>query len=190
MRCTQSIVLRLARRLHREDVVVLVLEVAGLVRAQAGEGVRHRRRLEADGRDVDEIHCVGHEINIMALRACGADGTSLPQSCLSGGLLHRFPLGLVSFGVNHERRLATAENGPTGHLFQTFRRTCSSFLGRAHSSLVPPPKTTSWGQVLGTGSGRLGMLGDLTTRLKRTAKGHRSRQNKAGSATPPTRRRW
>ena len=52
--------LGLARRLDREDVVVLVLEVAGLVRPQPGERVGDRRRLQADGRDGREIHGVGH----------------------------------------------------------------------------------------------------------------------------------
>ena len=61
MRCTQAMVFwASARRLDREDVVVLVLEVAGLVGAQAGERRRDRRRLEADGRHVLEIHGVGH----------------------------------------------------------------------------------------------------------------------------------
>jgi hypothetical protein len=50
-----------ARRLHREDVVVLVLEVAGLMRPQTGERVRDRRRLQTDGRDGVEVHGVGHD---------------------------------------------------------------------------------------------------------------------------------
>ena len=51
---------RLARRLDGEDVVVLVLEVARLVRPEPGEGVGDRRGLEADGRDLGEIDGVGH----------------------------------------------------------------------------------------------------------------------------------
>ena len=47
--------LAFARRLDREVVVVLVLEVAGLVGAQAGEGLGHRRRLQPDGGDALEI---------------------------------------------------------------------------------------------------------------------------------------
>jgi hypothetical protein len=50
-----------ARRLHREDVVVLVLGVAGLVRPQTSERARDRRGLQADGRDIVEIHRVGHD---------------------------------------------------------------------------------------------------------------------------------
>ena len=50
-----------ARGLHREDVVVLVLEVAGLVRPQTSERGRDRRRLQADCRDIVEIHGVGHD---------------------------------------------------------------------------------------------------------------------------------
>src|SRR5580704_17544303 len=53
--------LGVARRFHREDVAVLVLEVAGLVRPQASEGRRDRRRLQASGRDGAEIHGVGHD---------------------------------------------------------------------------------------------------------------------------------
>src|SRR5690348_9676820 len=48
-------------RLHREDVVVLVLEVAGLVCPQSSEGRRDRRRLQADGRNGGEIHGIGHD---------------------------------------------------------------------------------------------------------------------------------
>ena len=51
--------------LDREDVVVLVLEVAGLVRPQTGERVRDRRRLQADGRHGAEIHGVGHGENLL-----------------------------------------------------------------------------------------------------------------------------
>ena len=62
MRCTHSTAsLGLARRLHREDVVVLVLEVAGLIGPQAGQRGRHWRRLETDGRDGVEIHRIGHD---------------------------------------------------------------------------------------------------------------------------------
>jgi len=53
--------LGVARRLYREDVVVLVLEVAGLVRPQTSERGRDRGRLQADGRDGVEIHGVGHD---------------------------------------------------------------------------------------------------------------------------------
>ena len=53
--------LGLARRLDREVVVVLVLEVAGLVGPQTSERGRDRRRLQTDGRDVAEIHGVGHD---------------------------------------------------------------------------------------------------------------------------------
>src|SRR6202020_1751108 len=52
--------LGVARRLHREDVVVLILEVTGLVSPQTRERGRHRRGLQADGRDIVEIHGVGH----------------------------------------------------------------------------------------------------------------------------------
>src|SRR5581483_8666906 len=52
--------LGLARRLDGEVEVVLVLEVAGLVRPQAGKRVGDRRRLQTDGRDVLEIDGVGH----------------------------------------------------------------------------------------------------------------------------------
>ena len=38
------------------------LEVAGLVRPQASEGRRDRRRLQADGRDGGEIHGIGHDV--------------------------------------------------------------------------------------------------------------------------------
>ena len=41
--------LGVARRVHREDVVVLVLEVACLVRPQTSERGRDRRRLQTDG---------------------------------------------------------------------------------------------------------------------------------------------
>jgi hypothetical protein len=41
-------------------VVVLVLEVAGLVRLQASERGRDRGRLQADGRNGAEIHGMGH----------------------------------------------------------------------------------------------------------------------------------
>src|SRR6266536_3772961 len=52
--------LGLGGRFDREDVVVLVLEVASLVRPQASERSRHRRRLQTGGGDVDEVHCVAH----------------------------------------------------------------------------------------------------------------------------------
>src|SRR6266566_2670869 len=48
-------------RLHREDVVILVLEVAGLIRSQTSERRRGRRRLQADGRNGGEIHGIGHD---------------------------------------------------------------------------------------------------------------------------------
>jgi hypothetical protein len=51
----------LARRLGRERVVVLVLEVAGFVCSQPGKRLRDRRGLEADGRDVRAIDAVGHD---------------------------------------------------------------------------------------------------------------------------------
>src|SRR5437867_9129044 len=54
--------LGVARRLHRKDVVVLVLEVAGLVRPQTSERGRDRRRLQTDGRNGVEIHGVGHDV--------------------------------------------------------------------------------------------------------------------------------
>jgi hypothetical protein len=50
-----------ARRLHREDVVVLVLEVASLVRLQTSERGRDRRRREPDGRNGVEIHDIRHD---------------------------------------------------------------------------------------------------------------------------------
>ena len=59
--------LRLGRRFDREDVVVFVLEVASLVRPQTGECSRHGRRLQTDGRDVDEIHGVAHGAPILLL---------------------------------------------------------------------------------------------------------------------------
>src|SRR5207245_9064851 len=52
--------LGLGSRFDREDVVVLVLEVASLVRPQSSECGRHRRRLQTDGGDVDEVNCVAH----------------------------------------------------------------------------------------------------------------------------------
>src|SRR5882762_6289737 len=52
--------LGVARGLYREDVVVLVLEVARLVRPQTSERGRDGRRLQADGRNGVEIHGVRH----------------------------------------------------------------------------------------------------------------------------------
>jgi hypothetical protein len=42
-------------------MVVLVLEVARLVSPQTGEGGRDRRGLQADRRDIVEIHGIGHD---------------------------------------------------------------------------------------------------------------------------------
>jgi hypothetical protein len=48
---------------------------------------------------------------------------------------------------------------------------------------------SSWGQVLGTGAGLLkGTRGRSRHTSTRAAKRHRSTENEAGSATPPTRR--
>ena len=41
--------LGLGGRLDREDVVVLVLEIASLIRPQAGQHGHHRRRFQAGG---------------------------------------------------------------------------------------------------------------------------------------------
>ena len=59
----------LGRRLHGEVVVELVLEVAGLVGTQPGEGSGHRGRLQAGRRDVLEVHEVGHERLLRRLAA-------------------------------------------------------------------------------------------------------------------------
>ena len=62
MRCTRSMALFvLLCRFHREDVVVLVLEVAGLIRPRTGECIRHGRRLQTNGRDCLEIHHIRHD---------------------------------------------------------------------------------------------------------------------------------
>ena len=65
--------LGLGGRFDREDVVVLVLEVASLVRPQASQCGRHRRRLQADGGDVDEVHCVAHGIMLKQPSVIEAD---------------------------------------------------------------------------------------------------------------------
>ena len=52
--------LGLGGRFDREDVVVFVLEVASLVRPQASQRGRYRRRLQADGGYVDEINGITH----------------------------------------------------------------------------------------------------------------------------------
>ena len=49
-----------------EHEVVLVLEVASLVRSQAGERGRHRRRLQTDCGDVAEVHRVAHGVRLAA----------------------------------------------------------------------------------------------------------------------------
>src|SRR5262249_35591250 len=66
-----DILLGLASRFDGEDMVVLVLEVASLVGSQAGERSRHRRRLEADGGNVDEVDCIAH----VALPSTSSTGT-------------------------------------------------------------------------------------------------------------------
>src|SRR3981081_1422718 len=68
-------VLGLGGRFDREDVVVLVLEVTSLVRPQSSQRGRHRRRLQADGRHVDEVHCVAHVALLSVLRSAGLFGT-------------------------------------------------------------------------------------------------------------------
>ena len=80
IRCTQSIVfLALLAGSHGEVVVVLVLEVAGLVRPQTGKRVRDGRRLQADGRDGLEIHGVSHR------HSRTPEGVQLRrQTCMSG----------------------------------------------------------------------------------------------------------
>ena len=55
--------LGLGGRFDREYEVVLVLEVASLVRPQSGQRSRHWRRLQANGGDVDEVHCIAHVVS-------------------------------------------------------------------------------------------------------------------------------
>ena len=55
---------RFLRGARDEHVVVLVLVVAGLVCAEAGEGRGDRGRLEAGGRYVDEVDRVRHGVTV------------------------------------------------------------------------------------------------------------------------------
>src|SRR3954453_18848752 len=64
----------LARGLHGEHVVVLVLEVARFVGAQAGEGVGDGRRLQAHRRDVLEVNCVRHRQVLVLVQPSPATG--------------------------------------------------------------------------------------------------------------------
>ena len=75
----------------REYEVVLVLEVASFVRSQAGQRGRHRRRLQADGGDVDEVHRVAHGAMTGGARGGGEPLQGLQGSgcCAPGALLAR-----------------------------------------------------------------------------------------------------
>src|SRR5947209_6841087 len=75
--------LGVARWLHREDMVVPVLEVAGLVRPQASERGCDWRRFQAGGRDGGEIHGVGHDVLPNAPRYVRLLGRIVPQRASS-----------------------------------------------------------------------------------------------------------
>ena len=83
----------LGRRLHGEGVVVLVLVVAGLVRPQAGERLRHRGALQPGGADVLEIDGGGHGARSsdvvstpIIIRAGGARRFSIRDLCRRPGV--------------------------------------------------------------------------------------------------------
>ena len=97
-----------ARRLHREDVVVLVLEVAGLVRPQTSERGRDRRRLKTDSRDRVEVHDVRQDApptrqgvtilrrgrGYLSREACARSVTSTPPGLVDDALaVHLTPAG-------------------------------------------------------------------------------------------------